>query len=151
MKARSVFNLVAAAMLIILFVYTAASKLMDIKEFKGSINNQPFDNRFTILFLIGLPFFEFLATAFLFFAKTQLYGFILSALMMTVFTGYIALILLGFYSRIPCSCGGVIKQLTWTQHLLFNLFFLILAITGALFEWKNKKAGRPQQNIAHIK
>jgi hypothetical protein len=45
---------------------------------------------------------------------------------MCIFTVYIGCMLL-FAPDLPCSCGGIIRQLSWKQHLLLNLFLLVLA------------------------
>jgi hypothetical protein len=57
-------------------------------------------------------------------------GFYLSALLLIIFTGYIALVLLNYFGRVPCSCGGVIRTLGWGLHLIFNVFFLLLSFLG---------------------
>ncbi|WP_417857511.1 MauE/DoxX family redox-associated membrane protein, partial [Xanthomarina gelatinilytica] len=46
--------------------------------------------------------------------------------LMVMFTAYIVIIL-NFSDFIPCSCGGVLEKLSWTQHLIFNIAFIILA------------------------
>jgi putative oxidoreductase len=48
---------------------------------------------------------------------------------MLLFTFYILYMLL-FEKHLPCSCGGVLKEMTWKQHLVFNLFFTAIAFTG---------------------
>jgi phage shock protein PspC (stress-responsive transcriptional regulator) len=57
-------------------------------------------------------------------------------------TGISAYILLMLISdeRLPCSCGGVLQQLSWKQHLIFNLFFLLLAVVGIVLESNPKKS-----------
>ncbi|WP_442892031.1 hypothetical protein [Chryseobacterium sp. VD8] len=37
----------------------------------------------------------------------------------------------------PCSCGGVIKNLTWPQHLIFNLFFVVITSLAIRVNKKN--------------
>jgi hypothetical protein len=51
-----------------------------------------------------------------------------SALMVS-FTIYI-IATLTFSKHIPCSCGGIIAQLSWKQHILFNTVFIILGFLG---------------------
>jgi hypothetical protein len=57
---------------------------------------------------------------------------------MGLFSGY-TLIILHAFSYIPCSCGGIIKRLTWRQHLVLNLFFVGLAIAGIILQRKKTK------------
>lgn len=48
-----------------------------------------------------------------------------------MFTAYI-FIILSFTIYIPCSCGGVLETMGWTEHLVFNLFFVAMASIGVL-------------------
>jgi hypothetical protein len=44
------------------------------------------------------------------------------------------------FGRIPCSCGGLISSLSWTQHLFFNLFFLLAnAIVLSIYPVKERR------------
>jgi len=31
---------------------------------------------------------------------------------------------------LPCHCGGAIENLSWGQHIWFNLAFIAIAIVG---------------------
>jgi putative oxidoreductase len=53
---------------------------------------------------------------------------------MLLFTVYTFLVLINVFGRRPCACGGVIENLTWGQHLVFNLFFVGVAIAGILLK-----------------
>ncbi|WP_394364017.1 MauE/DoxX family redox-associated membrane protein [Chitinophaga barathri] len=116
-----------------LFVYAATSKLMDYKVFLVQMNDQPFDDKFSILLVWGLPALQYLIAGLLIFRRTLLAGLYGSLALMLIFTVYITLIKLNFFNHIPCSCGGVIKQFTWTEHLYFNLFFIIISLAGIVF------------------
>jgi putative oxidoreductase len=70
----------------------------------------------------------------LIFERTRMVGFISSFVLMTLFTIYTGAILLHFFDYVPCSCGGVIRKLTWPQHLVFNLFFVGLSVTGIVLQ-----------------
>ncbi len=50
---------------------------------------------------------------------------------MAMFTGYI-IIILNYAERIPCSCGGILNKMGWHDHLIFNIFFTALGVTGVL-------------------
>jgi len=71
------------------------------------------------------------------------YAFVL----MTVFTLYIAYMLL-FTPKLPCSCGGVLQQMTWKQHLLFNIGFTLLA---AYAIWLKKEGNSKGKGMAKNK
>jgi putative oxidoreductase len=60
-------------------------------------------------------------------------------LFMLLFSVYSALVLMKFFEYVPCTCGGVIKNLSWTQNLFFDLFFVALAIAGIVLIKKQSK------------
>jgi len=121
---------VISAMLILLFVYTAVSKLLDFEQFKVQMYNQTLPRQVSTILIWLLPEIELLAASFLFFETTRSYGLYFSFILMFLFTGYIALVLLNYFGRVPCSCGGVIKTFGWQMHLIFNSFFLLLSLSG---------------------
>lgn len=128
---------VFSSLLILLFLYASISKWLDFKNFTGEINNQPFPNWMTPFIVWGLPIVMVVLALGLMFERTQgkaLWG---SLVLMLLFTVYIGAILLNFFNRIPCTCAGVIRQLSWGQHLLFNLFFVVITLIAILLK-KNK-------------
>lgn len=110
-------------LLITLFSYTAIAKLIDIKLFTIEMHNQPLPLWFTSLLVYLLPSIEILIVICLLFENHRFLALIISLILMLFFTAYTILILIHMFPRVPCSCGGVIKNLTWKQHLVFNLFF----------------------------
>lgn len=110
-------------LLIILFSYTAIAKLIDIKLFAIEMHNQPLPWWFTSLLVYLLPSIELLIVMGLLLENHRFLALIISLVLMLFFTAYTILILIHMFPRVPCSCGGVIKNLTWKQHLVFNLFF----------------------------
>lgn len=63
--------------------------------------------------------------------KWGLYGFYG---MMIMFTTYI-FIILNFADFVPCSCGGILEQMGWKEHLLFNIGFVALSLVAILFSY----------------
>lgn len=146
MKRRDAFVGLAAIM-IMLFLYTAISKLLDIEEFRRQLSNQelPSWSKDTLLWLI--PGSEMLVSLLLAISSTRLKGFYGAAVLMFFFTGYMGLVVIGFFDRVPCSCGGVLKGMDFGTHLLFNAFFLALAVLGiVLFHSQNKSAVTKDSN-----
>src|SRR5690606_12191987 len=41
---------------------------------------------------------------------------------------------------IPCSCGGVLEKMGWTEHLVFNISFIVLAFVGILLFVKRERS-----------
>jgi len=130
---RHTVHSACTALLILLFIYAALSKLLNLELFRGQLYNQSFSHDLADLLLWGLPLSELLTCGLLLFPLSRRLGLLLSLVLMTVFTLYIILVLLGYWERVPCSCGGILEHLNWTQHLYFNLFFLLLAMAGLAF------------------
>lgn len=133
---------VVAALLLLLFLYTALSKLLEYDVFLGQLRAQPLAGWLTEALALGLVPAELLCCGLLFFERTRRYGFYLSALLMALFSGYVALALLGVFGKVPCSCGGVLRGMGWGIHLVFNLFFLGLALTGIFLTSKERRYAR---------
>lgn len=126
MQKKRIFSEIVVVLLVILFLYTAVSKFVDFKGFTYDLNNQPFPNSLTPLLRWLIPITEISIVLALLFEKTRLIGLYVSLVLMSLFTIYTALVLFHVFEYVPCSCGGVIKNLTWPQHLIFNLFFVVI-------------------------
>lgn len=126
---------------IILFLYTGISKIIDYSVFKEQIATSPLLMPFAKSIALSIPWIEFLITLLLIIPKWRLKGLYASLSLMTIFTIYIISILL-FNKELPCSCGGVIEQLSWTQHILFNSLFIALGVLGIIIERQNRKANK---------
>jgi putative oxidoreductase len=123
-----------AALLILLFLYASVSKFLDFKRFIDEMNNQPLPNSWTPFLVWGIPFLEITISAALLFEYTRLLAFYASFILMTLFTIYATLILAHFFPYVPCSCGGVIRKLTWPQHLALNLIYVALSVLGLVLQ-----------------
>jgi uncharacterized membrane protein YphA (DoxX/SURF4 family) len=123
-----------SALLILLFLYASLSKFMDFYTFTGEMMNQPLPHPLSRFMIWFIPITEILMCFALLFERTRLLGLYTSFGFMTLFTIYSIFILFNFFGRIPCSCGGVIKKLTWKQHVVFNLFFMALSVWGIILQ-----------------
>lgn len=120
---------IIAAVFIFLFVYTALSKFLDFTKFTAVLASSPLIGSRKLWLAWSLPVTELFTAGLLFFPKTRRAGLYLSFFLMCLFTMYIAWMLL-FAPHLPCSCGGIISKLTWKQHLLLNIFFMITTAVG---------------------
>jgi amino acid transporter len=126
------------ALLVVLFVYTALSKLLDIDTFRKQMLNQPLPETLKQNLVWLVPVSEITTSIFLVIRPLRLYGFVLAFTVMLAFILYVSLILAKAFSYIPCSCGGVLSAMSWQMHLIFNIFFTLLAFTGFLIERKRR-------------
>ncbi|WP_157417952.1 MauE/DoxX family redox-associated membrane protein [Aequorivita capsosiphonis] len=117
----------------LLFVYAASSKLLDSETFVLQLAQSPLLSAYAVIFAWLVPGIELLIALLLIIPRCRtmaLYG---SFLLMVMFTSYI-FIILNFSDFIPCSCGGVLENLSWSQHLIFNIVFIILAAIAILLD-----------------
>jgi hypothetical protein len=98
------------------------------------MNNQPLPNSWTPFLVWAIPLLEIAISIALLFEYTRLLGLYASLALMILFTVYTGIILLHFFPYIPCSCGGVIQKLTWSQHLILNLFYIALSGIGIILQ-----------------
>jgi uncharacterized membrane protein YphA (DoxX/SURF4 family) len=114
---------------VLLFVYTATSKLLTIETFKNVLTHYPLIGAYHLLIAYSVPLVELVVAAFLVLPGTRRLGLYGAFGSMIVFLIYI---LYMFYSgsRLPCSCGGIISQLSWQQHIWFNAVLIALAGIG---------------------
>lgn len=139
MRSKRLIIDIVILLLVILFVYTAVSKFADFDSFARDLNSQPFPNSLTPILKWALPILEIGIVLTLFFERTRTIGLYGSLILMSLFTIYTALVLFKFFDDVPCSCGGVIAHLTWTQHLIFNLFFVIIIFIAIQLNRKTKE------------
>lgn len=137
MRNKTIITEITVLLLVILFLYTGLSKFLDFKGFTSDLNNQPFPNSFTPFLRWAVPLTEIAIVGALIYEKTRLIGLYASLVLMGLFTIYTALVLFHVFAYVPCSCGGVIKYLSWPQHLLFNLFFVL--ITAVAIKQQNSR------------
>jgi len=136
---KQVMSEIISFLLILLFLYAGVSKIYGFPGFIRDMHNQPFPLWFSNFLILFIPLMELLLVAMLFVHRTRRWGLWGSLVVMTAFTLYTSVILLRLFGRIPCSCGGIIKSLSWRQHLLFNLFFVGVAIIDLYLHIDNKK------------
>lgn len=127
---RSAILEIICSLIILLFLYTSVSKIMDFSGFIHDMHNQPFPEVVKPLLVYTIPPIEIGIALALLFERTKRIGLWASLILMSLFTLYTLTVLLHFFDRVPCSCGGVIRRLTWAQHMFLNLFFVIISLIG---------------------
>jgi putative oxidoreductase len=144
MKARDIILLACYFLFTSMFLYAAVSKLMTYQVFVVQMQRQPFSDAYGKFLTWAIPAAEILFALMMVTTAFRKLGLYLSTSLMICFTGYIILVQLRYYGKIPCSCGGAISKLSWTQHLLFNLFFVAIGFLGIYLE---RRADSLQQKV----
>lgn len=117
---------IITALVILLLLYASFSKIFDLWYFKYDLSKQPFPKWLQNILVWAVPFSEILIAGLLMLKRTRGLGLYLALSLMLLFTGYTAAILLHVFAFVPCGCGGVIRMLSWPQHLVFNVFFVVI-------------------------
>lgn len=117
---------------IILFVYAAISKVTDFENFQVQVAQSPLLSAFATVIAYATIIGELIIAILLCFPKTKRLGLYLFLGMMSAFTVYIYLIL-NYSPFVPCSCGGILEKMGWTEHLWFNIITTIVAAVLILY------------------
>lgn len=168
-KATYIAQFVIRVFLMVFWLYVALDKLWDLPAFRRALLRQPFPDRWAEMLFWSLPLLELaIALGFLVSGKkcvktppTQKHSFrhlanlglstplpyLLSTVLLFVFTLYIGLGVAGIYAQKPCGCASVFHSLSWEQHLLANIVLCSLSIlgwylTGPTSPMDNHRTGR---------
>ncbi|MBL7728277.1 MAG: hypothetical protein JNM68_11345 [Dinghuibacter sp.] len=132
-------------MLIMLFVYAAATKLMDMRTFIYQIKLSPLiPDGFHVFVAYLMPVAEIVTGVLLCFKYTRRIALYASYFLMLMFTFYLYF-LLKYSTFIPCSCGGILGKMSWETHIIFNL--LVSFMAGFACYLEEKKVMPDRQNI----
>lgn len=144
MKKSNVAIGIICTLNIVLFVYAATAKLLDYYNFQFGLTESPFIASFAGILAWAVPASELIIAGLLVAPATRLAGLYASFVLMLLFTIYIAAMLL-FGSEIPCSCGGILEEMSWGAHIVFNSAFVVLSAWGIYLQ--RKKRRRTDANI----
>lgn len=143
-----VFIDITRFLLIVLFVYTATTKLANNHFFYGSLLQSILTKPYASWLRWFIPVIELAIAALLVVRRTIGWGLLAAISLITVFTIYIGYMLV-FIPELPCSCGGVISKMTWQQHLLFNVFFSCLGCLAGIFYYRQKPIAIQTGSFVH--
>jgi uncharacterized membrane protein YphA (DoxX/SURF4 family) len=122
---------------ILLFVYAALTKLLDYEKFQVQIGQSPLLSSLSGFIAWFIPSVEIVVSIMLALPRFRAIGLYMAFTLMVLFTGYIIAIL-NFNGHVPCSCGGVLEKMGWTEHLIFNIVFVLFAAVGILLHSKEE-------------
>lgn len=131
MRLKKITVEIICLLFIVLWTYAALSKLMEYNTFKTQISKSPYITDFAGIISWGIPAVELIIALSLTQKRTKLIGLYASFFLMLLFSSYIYS-LMHFSFHVPCSCGGILSQLGWQEHLYFNIVLTVLALTTIL-------------------
>lgn len=127
---------------ITLFLYAAATKLMGFEKFKAQLGQSPLTTEHAVSIAWAVPSIEIVIVLMLAIPTLRLLALYASYSLMVMFTTYIVMVT-QFSPFVPCSCGGVLQKLGWTEHLIFNITFVALAAIGIILHVRLNRNLKP--------
>lgn len=149
---RSIIIEIICAAFVMLFVYAATTKLIDYDKSRLQVGQSPVLTSYADIVVWLVPALEIIISLLLTAVRFRLMGLYASFTLMVMFTAYIVVIT-RFSDYVPCSCGGVLETLSWNEHLVFNIVFVVLGAIGILLypkdillQWKQGNAENLEQS-----
>lgn len=133
-----------AILLIALFGLTAFDKALRFERFYRELGKSPFLMDYALMVAIGTPLVETIVAIMLSVDKWRLKALHVSVFLMSLFTAYIYMLVNYSYFK-SCLCSAAIESLSWKEHLIFNIVFLVLAIIGVILQ---ETTSQNQTNIS---
>jgi hypothetical protein len=129
---------------ILLFVYAAFNKVLDFQNFQIQLAQSPLISAYAESVSYVVPATEILIALLLCFERVRKLGMYSGFSLMVMFTAYI-IIMVNYSPFVPCSCGGILEKMSWNQHLIFNIVFVLLGLFGILIT--PRKADTPNLKL----
>lgn len=148
---KNVYIETVSYLFILLFLYTGGMKLISRFDFYLALKASPLMYHFAGLISWAIPILELAIVACLITPKLKRVGLYLSFVFMALFTlyvGYNAFFLT--HKERPCTCGGIIQEMSWNQHVAFNSVFTVLAMLAIRFYKQDIKAPTEYNEIRNL-
>lgn len=126
------FIILVTGFIVILWAYTALSKLFDFNKFKQAMLTQVFPRWIGKILIYALPVVELTLVALLIFPETRLLGMYASLFLMVLFTLYVGGAVYNIYDQHPCACGGLFARLGWNKHFKVNIVLTLITLVGVV-------------------
>ena len=144
MKRNRITDIISG-LLAFLLMYAAVSKLIGYTTFRIQLSQSPFITRFAKAIAPVVPCIEIGIAVMAAIPRIRLFALYATLFLFSLFTAYIyAMLHYSYY--IPCSCGGVLATLSWSQHLLLNVAFIVVTLAGIVLTELNKNQMKLKQS-----
>ena len=131
-----------------MFIYTALSKWSDYTMTREQMALMPLITPVAHIIVWLLPSTEIALALLIFFTRTRKTGLYAGVGLMSLFTLYIAYMML-YYPTLPCSCGGFLDALSWTGHLIFNSVYIVLGAIALVLLKKERPSPGNADNLSY--
>jgi hypothetical protein len=123
---------IIAISMALLFLYASFSKLLELNKFYHQLGKSPLIP-YGYNEIVGntVLIIEFLIVFLVYKNKIKI-SLLISFTLMFFFSLYIGY-LLYFSYYVPCSCGGILGDLSWNAHMYFNIILTLITAIAYLF------------------
>lgn len=118
-----------------LFATSAYEKLIDQERFTAGLSKVKFIGAYAAFIALAVPIVEIIISLLLIVPATQKLGLYAFAVLMSIFTLYIASMLV-WAEKLPCNCNLIVEKLSFSEHLFFNIGFILMALLGIYLKRK---------------
>jgi len=130
-KTRQIITTGIVSFFILLFIYTATSKIFTFKEFSNGLHMVPVFGTFHSIVAVIIISLDIIIGFLLIVPATQKIGLYCTLVLLFIFTVYL-IYMVSFVDILPCSCGGITSYLSWEDHIWCNSILILLAGFGIL-------------------
>ena len=114
----------------VLFSYAAMSKATGFKNFRDQLGQAPGVEGYGEPLAYGIIALQTVCIIMLCYRPLRFWGLWITLVMLSVFAGYTAVILIG--KKLPCTCIGLLEKMDWKENLALNIGLMIIALTGLI-------------------
>lgn len=139
MKRETIIE-ISVAVLFLLYLFAAILKGVTFQQYTYDMRTQPLPGWLIWLATYGLPPFHLALAILLIPVKTRLAALYTSTALMMIYTLYISGMYFEWIDDRPCSCTGITRNMSWGQHLWFNIGFLTVSASALMLSLLPKKA-----------
>lgn len=116
---------------ILLFVYTASSKLYGFKDFDNVLHFIPVFGSAHFIMAVLIITLQLIIAALLIIPSTKKIGLYATLVLLVIFTAF--LLYMVFFSKVlPCSCAGITSKLSWKNQTWLNIILIVMVSFGIL-------------------
>jgi hypothetical protein len=134
-------------LLCMLFAYSGFTKLWSYNSFFDQLLQSPLiSGVFVGIIARYLPMFEILLSVMLLLPKMRELKLSVTLFMMVCFTVYL-FVLFMFFEKPPCACGGILGQVSYPTHIMFN--FVITLLTAVALYMHNYNKASTDKTVFH--
>ncbi|MEO8583413.1 MAG: MauE/DoxX family redox-associated membrane protein [Flavitalea sp.] len=140
MITKSFIASLSGSLLVLMYTYAAISKLLMYNAFRFEFLGHVLIRNYTGIIAWTFPVSELPIVCLIIMSGTHQISLRSDIGLLIFFTLYI-IWMFRFYSSAPCSCGGVLSEMSWKPRLLFNLFFIGIGLTPLMYSREPNAGG----------